>query len=95
MKLIRGCEKRIYYMKNTGSSIFEEAYFVLKNNPSCADIKNNSLAEEADRIISESCILFTKKRKKSRALGRAIFFSLGVGFASVVIGIVSLLIGIL
>lgn len=94
MKLIRGCEKRIYYLKNTGSSFFEEAYFVLKNDCTSPETKSLSLAEEADKIISESCFLFAKKQRKRHAFGRAALFSLGAAAASAVIGIVSLIIGI-
>ena len=92
--MLKGAQKRMIIVRTGDSRYFDEAYFVLKNDSSSLDVKTHSLAEEADRIISESCILFTKKRKKSRALGRAAFFSLGAGFASAVIGIVSLIIGI-
>ena len=27
---VRGCEKRIYHVKNTESELFDEAYFILK-----------------------------------------------------------------
>ncbi len=94
MKLLRGCEKRIYYMKNTGSALFEEAYFILKNDIRSA-AQSHSLAEEADRIISESCVVFSKKYKRKTKLGRVASFSLGAAFASAVIGMITLFIGII
>ena len=94
MKLLRGCEKRIYYMKNTGSALFEEAYFILKNDLGNST-KSQSLAEEAERIIGESCDIFSKKYKRKTKLGRAAFFSLGAAFASAVIGVITLFIGII
>ena len=81
-------------MKNTGSALFEEAYFILKNNTDNIG-KIHNLAEEADRIINESSAVFTKKRKRRSRLCRVAFFSLGAAFASAVIGIVSLIIGII
>ena len=94
MKLLRGCEKRIYYMKNTGSAMFEEAYFILKNDLGNST-KSQSLAEEADRIIGESCAVFSKKYKRKTKLGRVAVFSLGAAFASAVIGVITLFIGII
>ena len=94
MKLLRGCEKRIYYMKSTRSALFEEAYFVLKKD--CGgEQKNTSLAEEADRIIRDSSAFFTRKRKRRSAAGRAAFFSLGAATSAAIIGIASLLIGMI
>ena len=28
--MVRGCEKRIFYVKNPGGDIFDEAYFILR-----------------------------------------------------------------
>ena len=28
--MVKGCQRKIYYLKNTGSKYFEEAYLVLK-----------------------------------------------------------------
>ena len=32
VKMVRGCQKKIIYLKNSGSDLFEEAYFIIKNN---------------------------------------------------------------
>ena len=90
MKLLRGCEKRIYYMKNTGSTLFEEAYFILKNGCDTS-AKKCSLAEEADRIISESSAIFSKRRKRRSLFGRMAMFSLGAATSSAVIGLIALI----
>ena len=31
-RMIRGCQRRIYYVRNPESEIFDEAYFVIKRN---------------------------------------------------------------
>ena len=49
---MRGYQKRVIYIKNTGSEIFEEAYFILKDSdcepPTC------DIVREAERLLSES-----------------------------------------
>ena len=48
---MRGCQKRVIYLKNTGSRHFEEAYFVIRSGESSSD---KSMIDEANRIISEN-----------------------------------------
>ena len=53
--MVKGCEKRIVYLKNTGSPMFCEAYFVI--NESYARKANDgqlSIVKEAERLIEES-----------------------------------------
>lgn len=51
-KTMRGCEKRVIYMKNTGSDCFEEAYFVVKDKECVKD--RDEILKEANRIIREN-----------------------------------------
>ena len=54
---MRGCEKRIYHVKDAGSPLFEEAYFILRRPLKAkggVPVRGGSLAEEAERIIRES-----------------------------------------
>lgn len=65
--MVRGCEKRVVFLKNTGSEYFEEAYFVLC---SCADgISEKDMIAEANRIIEDA----ENKRdnRKARILSRS------------------------
>ena len=48
---MKGYQKRIIYMKNTGSRHFEEAYFVLHS--ACESQGGDDIIAEANRIISE------------------------------------------
>ena len=52
--MVRGCQKKIIYLKNSGSNIFEEAYFVIKNDSQYEEISECDMIEEANRIINES-----------------------------------------
>jgi hypothetical protein len=51
---MRGTQKRVVYLKNTGSKMFEEAYFIIRENISTDSSSSDSdLIKEASRIINE------------------------------------------
>ena len=50
---MRGYQKRVIYMKNPGSAVFEEAYFVLRDGEETAG-GTFDIIEEANRIIKEN-----------------------------------------
>ena len=89
VKMVRGCQKKIIYLKNSGSDLFEEAYFIIKNSPRYEEFSECDMIEEANRIIEESfcideneslgrrLITFLKRSALPFALGLA----LGVLFA--------------
>lgn len=52
--MVRGCQKKIIYLKNTQSNIFEEAYFVIKDNLKDESACECDMVEEANRILDES-----------------------------------------
>ena len=52
---MRGYQKRVIHVKNTGSNVFEEAYFVLKEDFKSAPSRT-SLVDEATRIINENTV---------------------------------------
>ena len=58
---MRGYQKRIVFLKNVESEIFEEAYFVLKEEEKLGEISHATMVEEAKRIIDES--LGKRKRR--------------------------------
>jgi hypothetical protein len=58
---MRGCQKKVVFVKNTGSDFFEEAYFVLKEEEKLGEISHATMVEEAKRIIDES--LGKRKRR--------------------------------
>ena len=66
--MIKGCQKRIIHITDTGSPYFEEAFFLLRR---CGDIENCSeedIVKEATRI-ADSClgtVRHGEKRRKAR-----------------------------
>ena len=68
--MLRGCQKRIIYLKNTDSDVFDEAYFVVsdKNSPKT---KECDMVEEARRILDECAS--TKEGKGKRTEIKRIF----------------------
>ncbi len=61
---MRGYQKKIIYLKNTGSDVFEEAYFVLKEQTEQKIKGRVPLIEEANRIIDENVNFGFKKTRK-------------------------------
>lgn len=77
---MRGYQKKVVYLKNIGSSVFEEAYFVIKaNSQKSESYTNRELIKEANRIIEENKKLHDNKIKRP-SLGNLIIF--GIGFLS-------------
>ncbi len=76
--MIKGCQKRMIFIKNTGCDLFDEAYFVLKNDIPATEDTQNDIIRTATAIINEHEFPFSKrkrvKKKRSKAL---LFFLLG------------------
>lgn len=92
--MLRGCTKKIYYMKNPGSRYFEEAYLILKKDVPQSQIPSSSsdLAVEAERIVRDACNYFAPP--KTRLFGRAAAFALGAATSSAIIGTVTLVLAL-
>ena len=54
--MLKGCQKKIYYMKNPPGKYFEEAYLILKRDlPEAKDnTRSPDLAFEADRLVRDA-----------------------------------------
>ena len=68
-------------LKNTGSPLFEEAYFILRDKPGAGD-KKYDMVSEANRIIAANVIspqkVFSSEAPSRREkLIRLLFFVLG------------------
>ena len=57
---MRGYQRRVIYLKNTGSRHFEEAYFILREDRSGESASSVEMIDEANRIIKEN---FEKDRR--------------------------------
>ena len=49
--MIKGCERRIIYIRDTGSAVFREAYFILRDG--APSVPQKDMVAEAERIIRE------------------------------------------
>ncbi len=73
--MLKGCQKKIIFLKDTGSDFFEEAYFVIK--PDCYGMEKDDILLEATRIASGISENGNRKVQK-RATLAPIFFALGM-----------------
>ena len=72
---MRGCQRRVVFLKNVKSPIFEEAYFILKNDESTVKSSKNAtrdMVSEANRIIEEN---FGRNRRMTLHRTLTIIFS--------------------
>lgn len=79
--MVKGCERRIVHLKNTGSAVFEEAFFLMKEEKSEKPPTYAAMVREATRIIEENITLGGVYRKPNAAPSRrrtVLAFSLGV-----------------
>ena len=74
---MRGYQRRVVFLKNTGSALFDEACFVMRSDEMAEGKTDEDMITEADRIICEN---FGKKRaeNKRRLITAITSFFLGV-----------------
>ena len=79
--MIKGCQKRMIFVKNTGCDLFDEAYFVLKDDiPANAEL-DSSIVQIATEIINQSMPLKPKRRRPSRLHRGVLGFFIGCAFS--------------
>lgn len=85
---MRGSEKKIIYVKDTGSKIFEEAYFVIRRGMDEEDGRpsENDMVREATRIVAQSGTEYPATRRRRRMRAKILSFLAGVAAASSVFG---------
>jgi hypothetical protein len=90
--MLKGAQKKMIVIKTEDSSLFEEAYFVIRRG---AEARGGSIVEEANRII-ESCGCYDRKRKKpsrKEVVMWAATFLGGSGIGGALVGIICMLAG--
>ena len=75
--MLRGCQKKVIFLKNTGNQLFEEAYFVIK--PEFEGVSEFEIISEATKIAN-SCGANEKLKKKRSKRGGFYFFLFSLGF---------------
>lgn len=64
--MFRGCQKKMIKLKNIGSGVFDEAYFILKDVAAESPyITETDMIKEANRIIGDNSL--TKSNRKLSA----------------------------
>ncbi len=67
--MIRGCQRRIYYVKNPGGDVFDEAYFVIRKDYAGRGTTltgDAEIADEAKRIVEQAAEGGAKKKKREK-----------------------------
>ncbi|MGM9652298.1 MAG: hypothetical protein ACI3XP_01530 [Eubacteriales bacterium] len=84
---MRGSEKKIIYIRDTGSRIFEEAYFVIRRGVCDGEGRpsENDMVREAERIVEESGGAYPAHARRTRLRGRLLSFFAGAAAAAALI----------
>ena len=75
--MLKGCQKKIIQIKETGSKYFEEAYFVIKDESLRAEINECNIVKDATAIVNEYINETTKEKPHKRRTRGFVFFSIG------------------
>ncbi len=69
--MLKGCHKSIVFLKNTGSELFDEAYFIVKPNTHPYDDK--------DIVREATCLVNGYLEQKQKKKGHGWIFSFLIG----------------
>lgn len=85
---MRGSEKKIIYVRDTGSKLFEEAYFVLRRGVSDGDgcLSEDDMVQEASRIVEEGGMQYPATAHRARRMRAMTLFLSGVATAVALLG---------
>ena len=85
---MRGYQRRVIFLKNTGSALFEEAYFVMRSEEMAEGKSEADMVSEATRIIEEN-FGKRKRRRKIPTLLTLLFSFLGGALLTFIIALIS------
>lgn len=74
---MRGYQKKVIFLKNTGSELFDEAYFIVKYDEDKRFFSHATMVSEAQRIIEEN---FGRKKKRLKILNPTALLAFFLGF---------------
>lgn len=90
--MVRGCQKKIIYLKNTQSEIFDEAYFVIKDNALYENMDECDMVEEANKILEENFYFEDEENRMSHIIrlikSNIIPFFIGLFFGIIIMCII-------
>ena len=68
--MVRGCQRKVIFLKNTDSKIFTEAYFIVDDRAS--DARESDMVKEANRIIEENLAHTAARSRTQRGFRRVL-----------------------
>jgi len=85
---MRGSEKRVIFIRDTGSRIFEEAYFIVRRGigENGSSPSTDDMVREAQRIVLESGRMYPASVRRRHLRKSALSFLAGAASAGAVIG---------
>ncbi len=89
--MVKGCQRRIILLRETGSGMFEEAYFILK--PEKANAPQQLMIAEANRIIAEHAAPHRPHERPARRTAPWLFFLGGLCTGGSLMALLWLLVG--
>ncbi|MBR4293071.1 MAG: hypothetical protein IKT54_05615 [Clostridia bacterium] len=92
--MLKGCQKKIIMLKNTGSEIFDEAYFILSDSAIASRCSQSDMIAEANRIVEMGYrdTFLQKKTVSGKArFQQVLFFFIGALFAAGVCALIAVL----
>ncbi len=100
--MLKGCQKRVIWVRNPESKWFDEAYFILSDSPEHEEktFKENDMLKEANKIIAASPFAgyygfhgssSSQKYQKSRLKDKLKWFFSGSALTALFISIIHLL----
>lgn len=86
--MLKGCQRKIIMLKNTGSNIFEEAYFVIRDSALRSHVSEADMIAEANRIIRDNgTVQLSQKKGKKRSVDAALLVRLFISLAVLVFAV--------
>jgi hypothetical protein len=74
--MVRGCQRRVIFLKNTNSRVFSEAYFIIDDRTITRGMSEADMVTEANRIINESLAARADISEPRTTVSRALNFVL-------------------
>ena len=89
--MIKGCEKRVVWIRCNGSDLFDQAYFILSESAYEKKRSEGDIVTEAKRIIGQLPVsgwwdgqnYKPKKRRRFSASGKVACFILGFALGAI------------
>ena len=72
--MVRGCQRKVIFLKNTNSKLFSEAYFIIDDRADTRALTEGDMVREANRIIDESLERRGEIGEMRTGFGRVISF---------------------